>query len=384
MKKGSYLIYHVDQDLSNSLEVYIKAVGQEKRVISILTPGKKTIVPSTAEEIINSINNTEINNNSAPMDEPDYGDSYVDLENPQIIIVGFSNYTNNDDNYTYNNESENTFSYDIHFISLNKNIKSTIMFHSIIIKYKNKLRNLYDGEIFSLCMMNEIKDKKYKASCIIPKNDSEIDNIEVIPDFNFIIDDNITIKMSPLADKQKKNINNLENVDYSSYNIYILENSSIIKNENLLFSINGIINENITNLNNTDLILTLNNNTNETCEVKCQIINIIDNNYTLNCKSNEIINTNLDSSISIINNNSILLITFTDSESNLELKRYIKPRYYFKKSDKGIGAGAIALIVIIPILAIISVIAFICFAKKDNKNIINENGTIRSVNALNK
>lgn len=168
--------------------------------------------------------------------------------------------------------------------------------------------------------------------------------------------------------------------------IYILEDAAIIKNENLLFSINGIINENITNLNNTDLILTLNNNTNETCEVKCQIINIIDNNYTLNCESNEIINANLDSSISIINNNSILLITFTDSESNLKLERNrnIKPRYYFKKSDKTIGAGAIALIVIIPILAIISVIAFIYFTKKDNKNNINENGTISSVNGLNK
>ena len=63
-------------------------------------------------------------------------------------------------------------------------------------------------------------------------------------------DNNITIKMSSLANKQKNNINNLENIDYSAYNIYILENSSIIKNENLAFSINGIINENITYINN--------------------------------------------------------------------------------------------------------------------------------------
>ena len=399
IEKNIYIMFSYQEGIIyhsyGAKEYYIKSKGQE-RIISILQRGEPTIVPSTAQEIINLINNTNIYNNSAPIDEEIYGDSDADSENPQIIILGFSNYTKNDDNYTYNNESKNIFDYDIHIISLNENIRSITMFHSIIIKYKTKLRNLDDEEIFSLCMMNEIKDKKYKASCIIPKNDSEIDNIEVIPDFNFSIDDNITIKMSSLANKQKNNINNLEKVDYSSYNIYVLENSSIIKNENLLFSINGIINENISNINNTDLILTLNNNTNETCEVKCQIINIIDNNYTLNCESNENINTNLDSSsnenintnldssISIINNNSILLITFTDSESNLELKRYIKPRYYFKKSDKGIGAGAIALIVIIPILAIISVIAFICFAKKDNKNIINENGTIRSVNALNK
>jgi hypothetical protein len=383
MTKGSYPVYKLETGFER-LSFYVRGDSFGIKKITIFPPGGVAIVPSTAEEIINSINKTITYIN---YDDEIYRDSYVDLvdlENPQIIILGFSNYTNNDDNYTYNNESENIFDYDIHFISLNQNINSITIFHSIIIKYKNKLRNLDDEEIFSLCIMNEIKNKKYKASCIIPKNDSEIDNIEVIPDFNFSSDDNITIKMSSLANKQKNNIYNLKNVDYSSYNIYILENSSIIKNENLLFSINGIINENITDINNTDLILSLNSNTNETSEVKCQIININDTNYTLNCESNEIIKANLDSSISIINNNSILLITFPDSEGNLELKRNPSPKYYYKKSNKKIGAGAIALIVIIPILVIISLIAFICFMKKDNKNISNETGTILSVNSLNK
>ena len=380
MTKGSYLVYSFETGHSG-FTPYVRGVSQGSKKITVLPPGGLAVVPSTAEEVINSINKTITYIN---YDDEIYRDSYVELEDPQIIILGFSNYTNNDDNYTYNNESENIFDYDIHFISLNQNINSITIFHSIIIKYKNKLRNLDYKEIFSLCIMNEIKNKKYKASCIIPKNDSEIDNIEVIPDFNFSSDDNITIKMSSLANKQKNNIINLENIDYSSYNIYILENSSIIKNENLLFSINGIINENITDINNTDLILSLNSNTNETNEVKCQIININDTNYTLNCESNEIIKANLDSSISIINNNSILLITFPDSEGNLELKRNPSPKYYYKKSNKKIGAGAIALIVIIPILVIISLIAFICFMKKDNKNISNETGTILSVNSLNK
>ena len=380
MTKGSYLVYSFETGHSG-FTPYVRGVSQGSKKITVLPPGGLAVVPSTAEEVINSINKTITYIN---YDDEIYRDSYVELEDPQIIILGFSNYTNNNDNYTYNNESENIFDYDIHFISLNQNINSITIFHSIIIKYKNKLRNLDDEEIFSLCIMNEIKNKKYKASCIIPKNDSEIDNIEVIPDFNFSSDDNITIKMSSLANKQKNNIYNLKNVDYSSYNIYILENSSIIKNENLLFSINGIINENITDINNTDLILSLNSNTNETSEVKCQIININDTNYTLNCESNEIIKANLDSSISIINNNSILLITFPDSEGNLELKRNPSPKYYYKKSNKKIGAGAIALIVIIPILVIISLIAFICFMKKDNKNISNETGTILSVNSLNK
>jgi hypothetical protein len=298
--------------------------------------------------------------------------------NITMNTLGFSNY-----NKKITNESENIFVYDIHFISLNKDIKSLTIVHPINIKYKTKLRNLNSEEMISTCFMNITKSRKFKASCFVPNNDSEIDNLEVIPDFKFISDDNIKIKMSSLANKQKNNIINLENIDYSSYNIYILEKSSIIKNENLLFSINGIINEKINIRNNTDLILSLNNNTNETCEVKCKIINIIDNNYTLNCESNENIYSNLDSSISIINNNTILLLTFNDSESNIEIEKF-KPRNYFRKSNKTLGAGAIALIVIIPIIAIISVIAIICFTKKDNKNNTNENGTTNSVDVLNK
>ena len=352
--------------------------AQQKRKVFRLLRGGTTIVPSTAEEIINSTNITIIYNNITSNVSNDNYDNSVDLENPQIITLGFSNY-----NKKISNESENIFVYDIHFISLNKNIKSLTIVHPINIKYKTKLRNLNSEEMISTCFMNITKSRKFKAACFVSNNDSEIDNLEVIPDFKFISDDNIKIKMSSLANKQKNNIINLENIDYSSYNIYILEKSSIIKNENLLFSINGIINEKINIRNNTDLILSLNNNTNETCEVKCKIINIIDNNYTLNCESNENIYSNLDSSISIINNNTILLLTFNDSESNIEIEKF-KPRNYFRKSNKTLGAGAIALIVIIPIIAIISVIAIICFTKKDNKNNTNENGTTNSVDVLNK
>ena len=362
---------------------YIKWYGraQQKRKVFRLLRGGTTIVPSTAEEIINSKNITIIYNNiTSNVSNDNYVsyDNYVDLENPQIITLGFSNY-----NKKISNESENIFVYDIHFISLNKNIESLTIVHPINIKYKTKLRNLNSEEMISTCFMNITKSRKFKAACFVSNNDSEIDNLEVIPDFKFISDDNIKIKMSSLANKQKNNIINLENIDYSSYNIYILEKSSIIKNENLLFSINGIINEKINIRNNTDLILSLNNNTNKTCEVKCKIINIIDNNYTLNCESNENIYSNLDSSISIINNNTILLLTFNDSESNIEIEKF-KPRNYFRKSNKTLGAGAIALIVIIPIIAIISVIAIICFTKKDNKNNTNENGTTNSVDVLNK
>ena len=96
--------------------------AQQKRKVFRLLRGGTTIVPSTAEEIINSTNITIIYDNSTSnVSNDNYAsyDYYVDLENPQIITLGFSNY-----NKKITNESENIFVYDIHFISLNKDIKS--------------------------------------------------------------------------------------------------------------------------------------------------------------------------------------------------------------------------------------------------------------------
>ena len=52
-------------------------------------------------------------------------------------------------------------------------------------------------------------------------------------------------------------------------------------------------------------------------------------------------------------------------EQQTKIEKF-KPRNYFRKSNKTLGAGAIALIVIIPIIAIISFIAIFCFTKKEN------------------
>ena len=143
---------------------YIKWYGraQQKRKVFRLLRGGTTIVPSTAEEIINSTNITIIYNNITSNVSNDNYASYVDLENPQIITLGFSNY-----NKKISNESENIFVYDIHFISLNKDIKSLTIVHPINIKYKTKLRNLNSEEMISTCFMNITKSRKFKAACFV-------------------------------------------------------------------------------------------------------------------------------------------------------------------------------------------------------------------------
>lgn len=99
------------------------------------------------------------------------------------------------------------------------------MANHIKIKYKNKLRNLEYEETPSLCVIKDSENKQYRALCTVFENDTNIDNIELEPNFDFFGDPNISIKFSPLAFKQKNNLKNLESINYSKYNLYILENS---------------------------------------------------------------------------------------------------------------------------------------------------------------
>ena len=152
---GTFLMYKViryqDYDLLFNTGYDYNGFAQLSRKVSRFLRGKTIIVPSTAEKVINSTNDTIEYEDFSPIIfiPTNAGDNYVILENPQIIILGFSNYTNN-------NWSEKFFGYNIHLISLNKNINSLAITHPIIINYKTKLRYLSSEEITSICFMDEI------------------------------------------------------------------------------------------------------------------------------------------------------------------------------------------------------------------------------------
>ena len=102
-------------------------------------------------------------------------------------------------------------------------------------------------------------------------------------------------------------------------------------------------------------------------------MDIIRNNYTLNCKSNEKIEGDLQSAISFIDDD-ILLVNF-DEGDNSELiletnsTSYSKKGHYYRyKKNKGINAGGIVAIILACLVAIISVIAVMAFCKKTNTN----------------
>lgn len=97
-----------------------------------------------------------------------------------------------------------------------------------------------------------------------------------------------------------------------------------------------------------------------------------DDNYTLNCESNQELDVNLDSGISINEDKKIiLLITFnnpngTDSKIRPDKSESKKGIKYYKTSNGKLGAGSIVLIILLPLLAIIAVIATIFLTKKSS------------------
>ena len=173
-------------------------------------------------------------------------------------------------------------------------------------------------------------------------------------------------------------MNNLKYIDYkdlSETEIYILDHSTYkIYDENLI-NITGTIQEikpTLKKYTDFELMINLNSTEKKEAKINCSIIEIIGNNYTLNCKINENIDGDLQASISYIGKD-LLIINFEpgfDSKINFK-EKYTKfnKMYYSRKSDQ-IKSTAIIVIslVIIIIVASLIVIIFIIFKRKKKNN----------------
>lgn len=229
------------------------------------------IIPPTADEIMELINSTNITRGKTLIidkNETFDNSTLENDENVRAIVLGFNDISIKSKNISY---------YNMYFTTLNKNFISNFMKMPIHFKYKNTLRNLEnedDNYILSFCFIT--KDyNKYKASCpVIDNNTENIDSLEIIPNFTFVGDKNVTVSFSPIANKQKCNIvNTNNNIDYSNYTLYALENSSYVKNEKGSFNISGIISNFSNNYTDDTYTFILNNNNNDdtSSEIKCNL-----------------------------------------------------------------------------------------------------------------
>ena len=172
------------------------------------------------------------------------------------------------------------------------------------------------------------------------------------------------------------NLQFIDNKDLFETEIYILDHSTYKLYEEKLINITGIIQEskpNFKSYNNFELIINLNSLEKKVAKLNCSIIEIIGNNYTLNCKINENIDGDLQASVSYIDKDLLIINFETGFNSKINYKeKYTKfNRIYYQTKSEKIKSAAIIAISLVIIIIVISMIIFIIFILKRKRKNIN-------------
>ena len=254
-----------------------------------------------------------------------------------------------------------------------------ILFPMTISYYRNIRRFLKETQ--ANCTLDLIESgTKYKYHCHVNEETVNIKEVNVILDFNFVTQKNVTLSgATPIA---KMFMNNMITMAYHKeyYNaiensfLYIMNISKLYKYSQPLFDIRGEINDPQPKLDNKNLILMINleNEEKQETQVQCNISNTTRNNYILHCEANKTFKGELQSAISFIDDNDILLINFVDINESIIIieETQSNRRYYIKKEDNSLGAYAIAGIIIV-FLVVIALVAFLIFyLQRKNKRVI--------------
>jgi len=326
----------------------------------------QTIIASTIKTSIieTTIPNKEIGITIVP--EP---------SNTPIILLGYSHF----------NKRPTFFTFKIYFIPILNFIYSKFLRFPISVIYGTRLRLLEEFE--GNCTLEENvgeKNSKAQYSCEVQANTTNIKQIKIDPNFKFGSQNCVNlVGITPLANRFMDNIQEVgDNFNQlSNSTVYILDHSIYNKYDNYNFNISGEMKDPQPSFkNNTNFVLRINTNStgNENqAEANCTIASVTGKNYTLNCKTNDDSDLDLQSAFSFVEND-ILLVNFdgqinnsteddSDSDSSTSTSSYSR-RFFYKKSS-GLKAGQIVTIVVVPIVALIALSAAIYFLRKNNADI---------------
>ena len=103
--------------------------------------------------------------------------------------------------------------------------------------------------------------------------------------------------------------------------------------------------------------------------------------YELNCKSAQALDMDLQSALSFMDSNNILLINFGDVSESIINTEVENKRLFFRKQSGGLKPGVIAAIVISLIVVLIVIISLVLYIRKQNLKSKNnsEDSTISNI-----
>ena len=297
-----------------------------------------------------------------------------------LILLGFSHLT----------LLEKLISFFIYFVRIKNVLRSQKMKLTLNLSY-NTTESRALKEVEGICTLQESSfESKYQYLCEVEVNTANISKIEIIPDFYFINQDNVEIVgMTPIS---RMFMNNLLSLDsyydiLSSCYVYIMDNSSYNIYDKGLFNITGIIDDPQPRFDNKNIVVMINLNSEDKLQtgVNCLVNKVSESNYTsLDCNSKETIEGYLQSAISFIDYEDILLIYFQETnQSIIEMieQKYSRASLRLNKSN-GLSGGAIAAIVIIPIAVIAAIISMAYYLNRKNKEQIANPGEESSIKQL--
>jgi hypothetical protein len=298
----------------------------------------------------------------------------------KVSLLGFSHF----------NKAQSYFSFCIYFVAIINNIFSKTLNFPVIIDYNRNMR-IYK-QVKVNCTLNDIISIKiYKYLCEVNGDTTNIKSIGISPDFNFISQNNNLIGISPYANLFMDNLQLIDEKYNELFNktIYIFDNSNISNNDTLEFNISGIIEGTQPEIKNKNISITTNLKEQKPIkEIDCIINNKNFDNYLLNCKANESLIIDLQSAISFINNDDLLIFNFYNNSvlatKNKEENINNRNNPISKNQSGELTPGLIVAIIIISIFILASTIfAVLCFRKKNIKNQNNlESSAIKELKTI--
>ena len=265
--------------------------------------------------------------------------------------------------------SSSTISFIVLFIKILNDIYSNLMKVVLIIIYNERIRILEEKEID--CYLKKTNNTKIASYfCETEVKNSNIKQVKIIYKFNFVYPNNITIIGStPLA---RMFMNNLQDINDKYDNlensfVYILAHSVYNKYSTYIYNITGIIDQEPKSKlenKNINLMINLDSESENATESDCTIIKIKESNYTLNCELKDKINADLQSAISFINDEEILLVYFNNGNSTITKDNQY--RKYLSKTSSLTSGEIVAII--LPLVFVVAVIIGIIIYLKNKKN----------------
>ena len=316
-----------------------------------------------------------------------YNSTYITNNyNAKVILLGFSR-------YTFVRTIRICYFY-IYFANIRRIVYSKKIIIILMIKYKNAQE--YEAKEVECKLINNNFDNQNKYNCSFYTNDDEIEKITINKTADFDGQNVEILSNSSIAEKHMDNIVNIKENDIFEKKLLIFDNcSTSIDNEQKEFNITGSIDNNEFNYTNINLTINLENST-ETQNVSCNVIKLDEQNYTLQCKSKEEIDGDINGAIALLDDENLVVNLPNDTNSSFtfpsnnhpgitieddEEEEFRTYKFHYKKGP-ALTAGAIVGIVLGCIAVLVISVGIILYLKRRPSKVYSNENTNSTVEKI--